>query len=298
MAERPVPLLVLAELSFDANNALVTQAIGRGALDVQIKPTPSDTKGAARLRNTIRQLSRVRVVRHLPGGMYAAPAPLPVSGPTALTAGAPSVSATAQATKDRVLGGHARMVIGFGASAGGPSALAAILARLPAELPACVAVVQHLPSGFSDSFAGFLRTHTRLRVAIVRDVTEATPGTVFLPGDGCHLFAASSDAFSVSREPPVRGHRPSVDVLFRSLAQHYGGRAVGVILSGIGRDGCEGLQEMHTQGAFTIAQDEHSSAVYGMPRTAKECGAAEVSLPPEEIAKALLKRLSAREPGV
>lgn len=298
MAERPLPLLILAELSFNSDNALVAQAIERGALDVQIKPTPSDSKAAARLRSSIRQIARVRVVRHLPGGklvpvapLLAVPAPLVPATPKPIT-----LPPTLLSPKERALGGPARMVVGFGGSAGGPSVLAEILSRLPADFPACVAVVQHLPSGFIESFAGFLRTHTPLRIMIVREVVEAAPGTVFLSAEGCHLIAAGSDAFAVSREPPLRGHRPAVDTLFHSLAQHYGSRAVGVILSGIGRDGCEGLQQMRAQGAFTMAQDERSAAVYGMPRVAKECGAASVALPPEEIATTLLKRLTGREP--
>ena len=294
MAERPVPLLVLAELSFNADNMLVAQAIERGALDVQIRPTPSDHQGAARLRYSVRQMARVRVVRHLPAGSYAGPLP-PLSAPPMLPGFFPQPATT---TKDRAASGPGHRVVAFGGSAGAPSVLAEIVGRLPADFPACVTVVQHLPTGFSESFAGFLRTHTRLRVTIVRDQIECCAGTLLLPADDCHLVATSSETFAISRDAPLRGHRPAVDVLFRSLALHHAARAVGIILSGIGRDGCDGLQQMRQHGAFTMAQDERSAAVYGMPRIAKECGAAAVVLPPEEIAATLLQRLYTREPRV
>lgn len=278
MAERPVPLLIVAELSSAAGGEPAAQAIGRGALDVQAKPTLADAHGGAMLRTTVRQLAHVRVVRHMQRSrrqLVAHPGPQPSADESLRLLGpAPESGYT---------------VVGFGGSAGGPSALVAILSRLPASFAACVAVVQHLPPGFVEPFAGFLRSHTRLRVAIVSSRMPATPGTILLPAEDCHLLASSREGFMVNREPAFRGHRPAVDVLMRSLACSFGSSAVGIVLSGMGNDGTDGLKELRKRGGLAIAQDEHSAAVSGMPLSALASGAAELVMPPEQIAATLLR---------
>ncbi len=180
-------------------------------------------------------------------------------------------------------------LVGIAASAGGPGVLAAILMRLPRDFCACVAVVQHLPLGFVEPFANYLRSRTQLAVRVIAETVRTAPGTVVLPSEDLHIMAVAPGQLGVSREAPLRGHRPSADVLFRSLAQHYGKAAVGVVLSGVGSDGSNGLKLMREQGALTIAQDELSSAVYGMPRSARDSGAASVILGPDEISAALIR---------
>lgn len=278
MADRPVPVLIMAELSPAAGGEPAAQAIGRGALDVQAKPTLADTRGGAMLRTTVRQLAHVRVVRHIPRSRK------PQHGPAGAHIGADeSLRGLGPAPES----GYT--VVGFGSSAGGPSALVAILSRLPATFPACVAVVQHLPPGFVEPFAAFLRSHTALRVMVVANRMPATPGCILLPAEDCHLLASSREGFMVNQEPSFRGHRPAVDVLLRSLAAHYGASAVGVVLSGMGNDGTEGLKELRKRGGLAIAQNEQTAAVSGMPGSALESGAAEYALPPNEIASTLLR---------
>lgn len=282
MADRPVPLLIMAELTPAAGGEPAAQAIGRGALDVQAKPTLADTRGGAMLRTTVRQLAHVRVVRHIPRSRKSQPQPH--SGPAGAHVAADD---SLRGLGPAPLGGYT--VVGFGSSAGGPSALVAILSRLPANFPACLAVVQHLPPGFVEPFAAFLRSHTALRVMVVANRLPAAPGCIVLPAEDCHLLASSREGFMVNQEPAFRGHRPAVDVLLRSLAAHYGASAVGVVLSGMGNDGTEGLKELRKRGGLAIAQSEQTAAVSGMPGSALESGAAEYALPPDEIAATLLR---------
>lgn len=180
-------------------------------------------------------------------------------------------------------------LVAIAGSAGGPGALCAILRRLPSDFPACLAIVQHLPLGFVDPFASYLRSSTRLTVRVISETVRTQPGTVVLSAEDTHLLAVAPGQLGISKEAAVRGHRPSADVLFRSLATHYGSAAVGVVLSGIGSDGSVGLKLMREQGALTVAQNEKSSAVYGMPRSARDSGAASLSLDPEEISQLLLR---------
>jgi two-component system chemotaxis response regulator CheB len=251
MADRPVPVLVVTELPASPGDAIAFEAIRRGALDVARKPTAGDAEAAKELRERVKMLATVPVVIHPHGRASEPPRPVPPAAARAPV-----------------------KVIGIGASAGGPAALATVLSAMPAELRACVAVVQHLPIGFAEPFARFLGSRTALRVSVARSAVPLAEGTVVLPPDGRHLVAIGGRRLGPSDAPPVSGHRPSVDVLFRSLAEVHGAGAVGVLLTGIGSDGAAGLDALHRAGAVTIAQDRASSSVWGMPRVAIERGAA------------------------
>lgn len=178
------------------------------------------------------------------------------------------------------------MLVGVGASAGGPMALATMLAALPASFGAAVAVVQHLPEGFTRAFADFLQNRASLPVRVVEEPLRPDPGVVYVAPDARHLALEGKVLTPVST-PPVEGHRPAVDVLFRSLAAHCGPRAAGVLMSGMGRDGVLGLASMRRAGAITLAQDEASSGVFGMPMAALKEGAAESAFPPVALARVL-----------
>jgi chemotaxis response regulator CheB len=169
-----------------------------------------------------------------------------------------------------------------------------VLGSLPASIPACIALVQHLPTGFVEPFARFLRTNTALQVALVASRTPPRPGTILIAAEERHLVLSPSGAFLGSDTPLYDGYRPSATLLLRSLAEVLGEAAIGVILSGIGQDGTPGLLEMHARGALTIAQDEASSIVYGMPRAAAEAGAARRILPLGRIAPLLLETVAKR----
>jgi two-component system, chemotaxis family, protein-glutamate methylesterase/glutaminase len=252
MRELPTPILIVTEIHVGVDDGIVFEATRRGALDVARKPTLGDRAAEHALRARVRLLSRVQVVRHSAHEERKRP-----------------VGVVDARTASRV------SVIGVAASAGGPMALAALFSSLPRGFPACFAVVQHLPHGFASTFARFLAARSEMPVVVVTGPVALARGVILLATDSAHLVAVSKERFATSDAPPRAGHRPSADVLFESLAAHHGGSACGVVLSGIGRDGADGLLRMRARGARTIAEDESTAAVYGMPRAAKENGAAE-----------------------
>jgi two-component system chemotaxis response regulator CheB len=275
MARTPVPIVVVTVLA-RRHRELPFEALRRGALEVAIKP--ESAADAAALRAVVRRVAGIPVVPHVRGLRSARrppPPPAPLPDPS----------------------GGAR-VVGIAASAGGPAALDVLLGGLPAALPACVALVQHLPASFVPAFAGYLRSRTALEVVIVEPGPglEARPGRVLLAAPDHHLVAVSPRVLAATAEPPLRGHRPSATLLFRSLAAQMGDRAVGVILTGIGDDGASGLLELRARGALTIGQDQQTSTVFGMPHAAAQLGAVARVLPLPEIAAELRRALGGEAP--
>jgi two-component system, chemotaxis family, protein-glutamate methylesterase/glutaminase len=268
MAHHPLPILIVTGQPEGVRRQAVFEAIRRGALDLAEKPAHSDEKAEARLRSMVRELARVRVVRHVAGklgrrdGAPGLPTPMPPR---------PSDGSTSP------------LLVGIAASAGGPRPLVSLLAAWPSDFPAAVAVVQHLPNGFTTAFAEFLQTRIQLPVTIVKQITRFEPGRVYLANDDEHLVALSDKQLGPDRSGPVEGHRPAATVLFESLASRLGARSCAVILSGMGRDGVVGMLKMKARGALTLAQEESGCAVYGMPKAAMEAGAA--ALDPVAIAR-------------
>lgn len=182
-------------------------------------------------------------------------------------------------------------VLAIGASTGGPSAVASVLAGLPAGFQACVLVAQHLDQHFSDNLASWLGGQTRLPVGIARAGDRLKPGRVYVARGGDHLVVTAVNTLAYVREPSATPYRPSVDVLFESLAGSQAGPGVAVLLTGMGSDGAKGLLALKQAGWFTIAQDQSSSAVYGMPKAARDLGAASLVLPLSAIAAQAAKQL-------
>jgi chemotaxis response regulator CheB len=187
-------------------------------------------------------------------------------------------------------------LVAVGASAGGPAALAKILSGLRADFPAAVAVVQHVDEAFAEGLARWLAQQSRLPVRVAREGDKPLPGVVLLAGRGLHLVLSPTGRWSYHRAPLNNGHRPSVDVFFQSVSRHWKGPAVGVLLTGMGRDGAAGLRLLRQRGHATIAQDRASSAVYGMPKAAVELDAASEILALDKIA-ARLTNIVSRKPG-
>lgn len=187
-------------------------------------------------------------------------------------------------------------ILAIGSSTGGVEALTAVIGAFPANCPPTV-ITQHMPATFTASFAGRLDRGGACRVAEARDGDVLEIGKVLLaPGGARHMAVRRlGDRLVVRLEDgePVSGHRPSVDVLFHSVAQAVGGRAVGALLTGMGRDGADGLLALRRAGATTIGQDEATSVVFGMPRAAAEIGAVERQLPLTRVAPALLRAAAA-----
>lgn len=264
MARNPVPIIVVSARARD-DQTLPFEAVSRGALEVALKPAAAADSVA--LRAAIRRVAGIPVVPHF----------------RALRAARVVVAPPAYSYPS------SPRIVGLAASAGGPAALDIVLGALPAKLPACVAIVQHLPAGFVASFATYLRSRTPLEVVLVEPGAgvEARPGRLLVAAGDHHLVATTPRLFVASPEPPLRGHRPSATMLFSSLARVFGDRAIGVILTGIGDDGAVGLGELRARGALTLGQDEETSAVYGMPSAADKLGAVSRVLPLPDIAAAI-----------
>ena len=185
-------------------------------------------------------------------------------------------------------------IIALGASTGGTEAIKEVLMRLPADTPAIV-ITQHIPAAFSQPFANRMDTVSEMQVCQAEDGQQILPGHVYIaPGDK-HLLVDRDGARYVCRlhdGPPVNRHKPSVDVMFRSVTQNVGPNALGVILTGMGNDGAAGMKELQSAGAKTIAQDESSSVVWGMPGEAVKLNAADLILPLKEIPEKILENIT------
>ncbi len=271
-------LVVSAHTPRDAQ--LTAAALAMGAVDVVPKP-PSLLEGGVEAFSRA-LLSRVHAVA---GRRWRRPKPI--------------VSAAARRPLVR---GQARCVLALAASTGGPAALAFLLPQLPSDLPAAVLVVQHMPEGFTGMLAQRLDESCALRVREARDGELLREGEILIAPAGRQLRVRAGVAGRILRlsdEAHPGGHSPSADVLFESLAREFGADAVGLLLTGMGEDGAAGLLELRRAGALTIAQDEESCVVYGMPRAAVLRGAVDRVLPLERIADSLLaqaRRVSARAP--
>jgi two-component system response regulator WspF len=181
----------------------------------------------------------------------------------------------------------ARLVV-IGASAGGPRALGQMLSLLPRTLPAAVVIVQHLDGEFAAGLAAWLAEQCALPVRVAQEGEHPLPGAVLLAGTNDHLALTATGRLTYTPEPAAYAYRPSVDVFFQSVRQHWPWQAVGVLLTGMGRDGAVGLKALRDKGWHTIAQDQTTSAVYGMPKAAVKLEAAAEVLPIGQIAPRLI----------
>lgn len=266
MAFAPTPILVVSSSVHGEGMGRAFDALGAGALEVVRKPEPRDWADLERIgREIIRSvkvLSRVRVVTHITGrrrgrGRVGAQGPLDRPGQGALVA--------------------------IGASTGGPSALEVVLKGLPAGLPAPVVVTQHIADGFVPGLVAWLAGSSKLPVTVAADGERLERATVYLAPTGANA-EVEDGCIRITAPRPGQLYVPSADTLFESVAKSHGKRAVGVILTGMGADGAKGLKRMRARGAATIAQDEPTSVVWGMPKAAVDLEAASTVLPLPEIA--------------
>lgn len=178
-------------------------------------------------------------------------------------------------------------IIAIGASTGGPQALHEILAPVPRNFPVPVVCVQHISEGFLQGLVDWLAANCLLEIKIAENGEKPAPGVVYFPPENRHLEIDSSGLFKASTKTGYDGHRPSITITFRSVAAHYSSKSVAILLTGMGKDGAEGMLDIWNAGGITIAQDESSSIIFGMPRQAIELGAARCILSIKEIARVL-----------
>jgi len=272
METTPTPIIIVSGHWEPEKVAETFEALGAGALAILERPRFDDAgfeRQKEHLVSTIRLMAEIKVVRR-----RARPVP-----------DQPSHAAWQPRKLLR------RELVAVGASTGGPQALRAILADLPGDFPAPLAVVQHISRGFLPGLVQWLGSHSRLRLVIAEHGQTMKPGTVYFAPDDRHMLVTRDRLVRLSDEPPVGTLRPAIGHLFRSVAETYGSRAVGVLLTGMGREGARELKLMRDRGAVTIAQDKSTSIVYGMPGEAVKLGAATYVLPLESIAAKLLRVL-------
>ena len=291
MRLRPMPVVMVSSLT-ERGNEITLRALELGAVDFVTKPKVGIRDGmleyAEKLADKVRAASRARVrqLPHLPH-----PHPAAAGGAHAGTY-APPVRAQAPMLNNPLVSTEKLIIVG--ASTGGTEAIRELLTPLPPDAPA-VLIAQHMPPGFTKSFAQRLDTLCRIAVKEAEHGERVLPGHAYIAPGHAHLLLARSGANYIahlSDEPPVNRHRPSVDVLFHSAAQNAGKNAIGVILTGMGRDGAAGLLEMRKAGAYTFAQDEASCIVFGMPREAIALGAADDVAPLAEMSRRVMARLA------
>ena len=189
---------------------------------------------------------------------------------------------------------HSTKIIGIGTSTGGPSALLQVFRGFPANLPSPILVVQHMPEGFTRAFSERLDSLSKISVKEAEDGDNLQPGSAYIAPGHSHIVVEKSkvrDVIRVSKGEKVSGHRPSIDVLFNSLAENYADNTVAVIMTGMGKDGAEGILKIKEKGGYTIAQDERTSVVYGMNRVAVQYGAISEIVPLLEISKKIVEHI-------
>lgn len=289
MSTSPTPILVYSAFVDRDNRVNALEALAAGAVDVLAKPGLEDTGSleeyAAVLRSKLRIAARVRVITHPRGRLRSQEAPGAVA--KGLAGGHLSLRPAASARRESGAGGvH---LIAVGASTGGPQALLTLLGQLPADLDQAVLVVQHMADGFLGGLASWLGGLVALPVAIGESGQRLAPGTITLAPSRSNLLV-QDDRLRIRCVPPEAGqfHVPGIDATFSSVANTLGERAIGVVLTGMGRDGAAGLLAMRQRGALTFGQDEATSAVYGMPAAAHALSAVARQLPLEDIAPAIL----------
>lgn len=270
MAYRPTPILVVTSARDRRGVQVTMDALAVGALEVVEKPSlhPDDSWDTlgAQLVEKVKLLAGIKVITHLKGRVR-------------------HLTEKARFTRQQ----RAYRVVGLGVSTGGPGVLTRILGTLPADFALGLLIVQHISEGFMAGLVEWLRGEIRLPIRLARDGDPVEPGLALVAPEGAHLTVQRPGRARLRRALPVGGHRPSADVLLQSLAAVYGEAAIGILLTGMGRDGAEGLKAIRDAGGHTIVQDEGSCVVFGMPKAAIDLDAAQEVLPPASIAERLVQ---------
>jgi two-component system chemotaxis response regulator CheB len=274
METHPTPIVIVSGNLDSEEVATTFHALDAGAVAALPRPHgaghPDHEREAKSFVQTVKLMSEVKLVRR-----WTRPAEAPLLQ---------SVPRPSEAQAE--IG-----VVAIGASTGGPQVIHSILAGLPRDFPVPILIVQHMASGFLEGFVTWLSGTSGVLPCLPVDGESLLPGRAYIAPDGCHMEVTVDRTIALRRTPPENGLRPSVAALFRSVARVYGGKTVGVLLTGMGTDGAPELRLMKEQGAVTIVQDQESSVVHGMPGEALKLGAAMYTIPPETIV-AVLKRLT------
>ncbi|MBN1521527.1 MAG: chemotaxis-specific protein-glutamate methyltransferase CheB [Candidatus Aureabacteria bacterium] len=272
MAYAPTPILIVSSSLYTVEMNLAFKAISFGALDV-VEKGPMETqdnidKFGKTIVEKIKLLSKVKVITH----------------PEAKIA---DIGLRTTKTFKEELAGN--KIVGIVSSTGGPKALLDVITGLPDDFKFPVVIVQHIVPGFTSGLIDWLQSESGKKISLASGGSVVQPGQIYIAPENYHTQILHDGRIHLLATPPYQGHKPSGNILLRSLADSYGPNSIGVILTGMGSDGCEGLMEIRRKGGRTLAQDEVTSIVYGMPKVAFETGAAEKIFPIEKIGQEIIK---------
>lgn len=314
MANQPTPILVITSSKLKQDVQISLRMLAAGALDVIEKPPLNDEglwqRQQAELLAKVKLLAGIKVITHVKGKLHttvpAKPAPPPQPPKATPPPGKPIVSPAAPAPFGT---SHPPapapdpyffppqphyQIIAIASSTGGPTALLRILQKLPARLPCGLVVVQHISEGFTQGLVDWLQREVALKIRIAHQGDTALPGEVLVAPDRCDIIVRNDLKLATVKDE-TNLLRPNADVMMESVARVFGRRAIGVVLTGMGSDGARGLKQMYEAGAYTIAQDEASSLIYGMPRAALEEGGVREVLALDHIAGRIIELM--RQPA-
>jgi two-component system chemotaxis response regulator CheB len=270
----PIPIVIVSKIKSETEALNTKIYIESGALAVILRPEPFElplfTNFSRELIQTVKLMSEIKVVKLYPRKNKTLFKP-------------PRTENSFENDLKRI------KVIAIGASTGGPLALQIILSRLTKDLSVPVLIVQHIAPGFVKVFQKMLSSTSGIKLKIAEDAEQILPGTGYIAPDNFHMGVTSRSKILLSTLPPENGSKPSVSYLFRSVAQSYGPNSLGVLLTGMGKDGADELKDMKDKGAITVVQNEGSSVVFGMPGEALKLGASNNALSPEKIAEIISK---------
>jgi two-component system chemotaxis response regulator CheB len=268
MERIPTPIVMISSNMSHDQVAMTFEALKAGALTVLDKPYglghPDSDKTASQLKETVRLMAGVKVIRRWPRRDRSAPSP----------------------TLPARAGSNIQLIV-IGASTGGPTVIVEILGSLPLNFPVPILVVQHIATGFTPGLVKWVGQSTPLHVKLAKSGETAQPGTVYLAPHGAQMGITKDRQIHLTKEPRENHFCPSVSYLFESVAKAFGQSAMGILLTGMGQDGAGGLLQLSKAGGVTIAQDEETSVIFGMPGEAIRLGAAQYVLSPAQIAELL-----------
>jgi two-component system, chemotaxis family, protein-glutamate methylesterase/glutaminase len=270
MTEIPTPIIVAVDAESRRAGTDRQAALQAGAVLVVVKPPEAETPGFATRRSGLIAAVRAMAPMHVEGRQRREPLEADETGAVR----------------------HAA-IVAIAASTGGPAAFSRILCDLPADFGAPILLTQHIARGFAEGMVRWLNGACALSVKLAEHGELLRPATVYVAGDDRHLTARDERTIALTDEPPAHGHRPSASVMFQSVATVFGSASLGAVLTGMGRDGIDGLTAIHRAGGAVVAQDETSSAVFGMPKAAIDAGIVHRVLPLSGIARHLRRSVAA-----
>ena len=279
MAKYPRPILVISNSVQADDSQNIFELLQAGAIDVFPKPVTGTLSDYDRVKESL--ITKIKVL----AGVRVFTRPLRTAPPKPPIVQAPLAENTVIQSISSI------KIVTIGASTGGPQALQKVLSPLPRDFPVPIICTQHISEGFLEGLVNWLALECSLKVKIATEGKSPFPGTVYFAPDGNHLELNSLGKFTYNTSGSVDGHCPSVTVMFQSAVKFYGKATLGILLTGMGRDGATGMKAIANAGGITIAQDEASSVVFGMPKEAIALGAAQYVLPVDNIAPILIEKI-------